>query len=126
MSESNCCAPAAPAATDVEEVFAKPTYRSVREEHDYRVEVLLPGVGRGDVKVAVEDYVLTVTGVRRKAVPENWRALHEELAKPNYRLQLRLHKDIDESRIGATVENGVLTLVLPVREAAKPRTISVA
>ena len=62
---------------------------------------------------------------RRQTLTETARALHEELAKPNYRLQLRLHKDIDESRIGASVDNGFLTLVLPVREAAKPRTISV-
>ena len=127
MSETNCCSPAVPSeATETEEVFAKPRYRAVREDHDYRVEVDLPGVPKGDVKVSVEDLVLTVTGMRRAVTPGGWRALHEELPKPNYRLQLRLHKDIDESRVVANVDSGVLTLVLPIREAAKPRTIEVS
>ena len=55
MTDNNCCSPATrPARVEAEEVFSKPRYRSVREDHDYRVEVFLPGVAKGDVNVSVD------------------------------------------------------------------------
>ncbi len=108
------------------EVFARPGYRSERDTDGYRVEVRLPGVPKKSVEVHVDDGVLTVTGRRSVRVPESWRPIHEELGKPNYQLKLRLGDDVDEDGIGAVVEEGVLSLTLPVREASRPRVVAIA
>lgn len=117
-------APAAPPET--QEVFSSPAYRSRREEHGYRVEVYLPGVKKSGLTVGVEKGVLTVTGRRELSVPEGWRAIHEELDKPNYQLRLRLPEEIDADKISGNLEDGLLTLVLPMREAMRPRAIEIA
>lgn len=103
-----------------------PRYRSRRVEQGYAVTVLVPGVAKGDVEVRVEDGVLTVTAERHDVVPEQWKPLREELVKKSYRLRVTVPEDVDDERIGAAVEDGVLELSLPVRESAKPRVIPVA
>ena len=106
-------------------VFVKPHYRVKSEEHAFELRVVMPGVGKNDVDIALEDSRLRITGRPHREVPREWRPLHEELLKSPYRLELQLHRDIDESGIAAKVEDGILTLKLPLKEAAKPREIAV-
>ena len=103
----------------------RPDYKTERGEDAYRVEVTMPGVGKAGVKVSVDDGVLLIAGTRSDAVPEGWRPLRVELQRPDYRLKLKLTDEIDAEAIRASVEAGVLRLDLPVREAVKPRLISV-
>lgn len=116
--------PSQPTAT-AEESFVRPEYRSWRGEDHFGVEVFLPGVPRDALDVKVEEGVLTVTGRRVDDVPPTWRSIHEELPKPNYRLRLRVHEDVDTEAVSAKVDAGVLRLTLPVKAAAKPRLIPV-
>ncbi len=109
-----------------EQNFARPVYETRRDDDRYTVEISLPGVAKGGVDIAIDDRILTVTGTRKATVPEGWRPVYTELEKPNYRLKLRLGADVDDAKVVANVEAGVLTLTLPVREASKPRSIPVA
>jgi HSP20 family protein len=72
----------------------------------------------------LDDGVLHLTAPRRSTVPENWKPLHRELSDAGYELRLKLNDRVDESRLSAGLEDGVLTLVLPVKETVKPRSIS--
>ncbi len=56
----------------------------------------------------------------------DWKPLYRELSDVNYQLKLKLNVPVEDSKLSAKLEDGVLTLTLPVKEAAKPRTIAVS
>ena len=103
----------------------KPDYRVSRDGHAFTVRVFLPGVGKDAVNLSVDGHVLTIEAERSDRVDPGWKPVFEERDRSGYLLQLKLSPEVDGEGITAGVENGVLTLVLPVAEAAKPRTIPV-
>ena len=109
------------------ERVAEPRYTTRRiDEHTWELGVAVPGVKREDIEISLEDSELEVTAHRRSTVPEAWKALQVERHAPtSYHLELTLGIDVDPERISAKLEDGILTLRLPVAEAAKPRRISV-
>lgn len=125
VAAAECC-DTGTAEFKAEAVFVKPHYTTRKVEGDaWEVGVVVPGVKRDDVRVSLEDKELEVVAHRHHDLPESWRPLNDRGPRPDYRLNLELAVDVDEERISAKLENGILTLRLPVAEAAKPKTISV-
>ena len=85
----------------------------------------MPGVVTDDVKVDLNDNVLTLTGdVKPWENQDESDALVEfEIGK--YYRQFSLSEEIDQERIEAKLDNGVLRLTLPKAEKALPRQIPV-
>lgn len=109
-----------------DEVFVKPRYTTRKVDEDaWEIGVVVPGVKKKDVNVSLEDDVLEIVARRSDVQPEGWRPLNDRGPRPNYRLHLELAVDVDEERISAKLEDGILTLRLPVSEAVKARTISI-
>ena len=121
------CSPrtCAPATTGVTESLRKPRYNVLGSKDAYEVRVELPGVAKGDVKIDLDDNILTLRGERKSNVPEGFKTLHRELSTLSYLLRLRVNTQVDEEKMTAALEDGVLTVRLPVKEAAKPRQIPV-
>jgi HSP20 family molecular chaperone IbpA len=88
-----------------------------------------PGISANDLDISVEKNTLTITGTvpsvakSEQAKGATW-YLHE-LPRGSFRRSLTLPLDVDASKAEATFENGVLRLVLPKAESAKPRHIPV-
>ena len=59
-------------------------------------------------------------------MPEGWRPLRRELTTGDFRLSLRLNVPVNEAKIKASVENGVLDLSLPKADEVKPRKIKIS
>ncbi len=126
MNTTCCDTPPTPAkSAEAARAARRPRYQieTTSEAHTVRVE--LPGVVKEDVRLNLEDGVLSLSAARSRVVPEAWKPLHRELSDAGYELRLRLNDHVDEARLSATLEDGVLTLTLPVKEAAKPRAIAV-
>lgn len=84
----------------------------------------LPGVDPGSLDVGVDGRVLTIRATRSASEDaEEW--LAQERASGTFVRQLTIGNGVDLDGITADYVDGVLTLTLPVAEAAKPRTIQV-
>jgi HSP20 family protein len=99
------------------------------EENDgiFELTAEVPGIDKKDINVEVKDHVLTIRGEKK---------LEEEKKENNYRVCERcygefvrtftLPDNVDADKIEAQYENGVLKLIIPKKEEAKPKEIKVA
>jgi HSP20 family protein len=85
----------------------------------------MPGVKEKDVNITLKDGVLTIMGQVGTDMYAGLRPMYTEYNVGNYYREFILNEDIDESKIGAMLKNGVLELELPKKEKAKPRQIEV-
>lgn len=93
-------------------------------EHDLTLLADMPGVPIGSIDIDLDGEQLTIRG----AVPQQeseGRLLLREYAVGDFYRQFTLSNDIDREKIQASMKDGVLKLVLPKAEAAKPRKITV-
>ncbi len=87
------------------------------------VVVDLPGVGKDNVDVRVEENVLTIKGTPDYEPPAN--LLLGEFNLQGYYRQFQLSDEVNQGRISADSKNGVLTIHLPKAEKSKPKQIKV-
>lgn len=92
----------------------------------YLLTADLPGVDPGSVDVNVDNGTLTISAHRTARSDDGVEWLANERFFGTYRRQLSLGEGVDADKISATYENGVLTVVIPLAEKAKPRRIAVA
>jgi len=96
-----------------------------REGDRFVIEFDLPGVNADSIDLDVERNVLTVRA-ERVARNGDWEPLASERPRGAFSRQLVLGDNLDLDRIEAGYADGVLRLVVPVAERAKPRKIEVA
>jgi len=93
--------------------------------NDYLVRLELPGLAADDVKVSVDDHVLSIAGERKQRHEKDMRYHHLESAHGSFLRRFRLPDDVDEEKLRADFKDGILSLHVPKSEHAKPRTIEV-
>jgi HSP20 family protein len=96
-----------------------------REGDRFVIELDLPGVTRESIDLDVERNVLTVRA-ERIARNGDWETLASERPRGQFSRQLVLGDNLDLEQIEAIYDAGVLRLVVPVAEKAKPRRIEIA
>lgn len=98
----------------------------VETEAAYKVVVDLPGHDPKAIQIQVQDDVLTIQSERKLVEPGKDETVHrsERLGGTSFR-SFSLPSSVDSAKVEAAYENGVLTVVLPKREEARPRTIQV-
>jgi HSP20 family protein len=96
------------------------------ETHDLVLKAELPGMTREDIEVIVENSTLVLKGNKTfdaAVKEENYRRV--ERTHGTFHRSFTLPNTVDASKVTADYKNGVLTVKLPFREEAKPRTINV-
>lgn len=102
----------------------------LREDNDQvRVQVDLPGVRKEDIQVTLEDGLLSISGKREaehQAQDQRAGWLRVERAWGSFERHVRLGELADVAGVKAEHKDGVLTVTVPKKEAAKPRTITIS
>jgi len=94
-------------------------------EQALTVVMEMPGVEKQNVEVTVENDVLSVTGRIDFAKYEALQPVYTEYNVGHYARSFQLSSKIDQGKISADLNEGVMTLVLPKAKEAKPRKINV-
>lgn len=110
-------------ATRAEDRYVAPAVDIYETPEELVLVADLPGVGKDDLEVRVEEDVLTIRATPKHSAPAEvvWR----EFELPNFFRQFELSEVIDQEKISADFKHGVLTLHLPKAEKARPRKIDV-
>jgi HSP20 family protein len=85
----------------------------------------LPGVDPGSIEVTVEKNVLSVAAERGWSPEEGDRVVLTERPQGRFQRKLYLSDNLNTDAVEANYEHGVLSLRIPVSEAAKPRRVEV-
>jgi HSP20 family protein len=99
---------------------------AVRREQDVLLRFDLPGIDPDSIDVTVDRGVLTVSAQRNEEYAEGEKPFIRERVMGSFTRRLRLADTVDADAIGATFDAGVLTVVVPVAETAKPRKVEIA
>ncbi|MCA9597788.1 MAG: Hsp20/alpha crystallin family protein [Myxococcales bacterium] len=89
------------------------------------LEAELPGVKQDDLKITLLQDVVTIAGERRTNAPEGYGVQRQERAPFRFNRSYSLPAKVDPEKVGAKLNDGVLTLTLEKAPEVKPRQISV-
>lgn len=96
------------------------------EKEAIRITAEVPGVRPQDVKISLEGNVLTVHGQKQQRAEERTERVHRyERTYGEFERTFSLPTSVDANKISASYEHGILTIMLPKAEQARPREIQV-
>ena len=94
-------------------------------DHELVLKAELPDMAREDIDITVENGVLTIKGQKRLGDVKEEQFHHVERRYGAFSRSFSLPQTVDPNKVGAEYKHGVLTVRLPLREEAKPRSIKV-
>lgn len=93
----------------------------------YLIKGEIPGVKKEDVKVTIQDGMLTIQGERKQEKEEKGKKFHRiECSYGSFARSFRVPSDADENSVKAEFKDGMLNITLAKSEKAKPKSINVS
>jgi len=99
----------------------------VAEQNDATVVVAeIPGVAKDQLSIKLDKDVLTIGGERKPTdLPENSRWIRSETNRGRFTRSVQLSHPVKSEEISAELSNGILRVVLPKAENARPREVTI-
>jgi len=95
-------------------------------EHELVLKAELPDLERSDIDITVDKGTLTIKGEKKHSTEVKEEQFHRiERRYGTFSRSFSLPTTVDPGKVSADYKNGVLTVKLPLREEAKPRSIKV-
>ena len=91
----------------------------------FTITALLPGVNPEDLDIQIVNEIVTISGELRADREEDANYLLTERPSGKFHRVLTLPTPLDANKVEADLENGILTLVIPKADEAKPHTIKI-
>jgi HSP20 family protein len=121
--------PAAQANGDKEAMTVaewSPLVDITEDDKEYVIKAELPELKKEDVKISVQDNVISISGERRSEKEEKNKKYHRvERQYGRFVRSFTLLEDCDGTKVAAEYKDGVLKVRLPKSEKAKPKSIEV-
>lgn len=115
-----------PSSTGLFDRSVSPAIDVIEGEQAYSVLCELPGLCQNDIDVSVESNVITIKGEKKTENKEkNGKFFRKESWSGTFQRTLPLPATVDVEKIDASLKDGILTVVLPKKEEAKPKQITV-
>jgi len=93
----------------------------------YSIKVELPGLEKDDVKISLEQNVLTLSGEKKDEETKENESFHrKEIRYGWFERSFNLPGDVDGNKIKARMKKGVLTIQIPKKASAKPKKIPIS
>ena len=97
-----------------------------RDGDRYVVNADLPGIDPGSIDVDLDGNVLTIRAQRTAETRDGAQWIAQERPAGSFYRQFTLGEGLDTEAISASYEHGVLSILIPVSERAKPRKIAIS
>jgi len=111
---------------EMPEVEWSPRVDISETENDYILQADLAGLTKDDIKITLDNDVLTLKGEKKAETREEGKIYHlNERAYGKFVRSFRMNTPIVKDKIDASFKDGVLTLTLPKVEEAKPKEIEI-
>ncbi|MGA2562364.1 MAG: Hsp20/alpha crystallin family protein [Steroidobacteraceae bacterium] len=94
-------------------------------DNEVHVYLFAPGLDAKAFNISIQQNLLLVGGSRKLPVKEKATYFRQERFDGEFRRVITLPEDVDPERVEAKYRDGVLQIVLPRRETAKPRQIQI-
>ncbi len=107
---------------------ASPSVNILRDEEEYKVELIAPGLCRENYDIQVNDDILNVKAEKPQADPEKTRYERREYYTRDFERSFVLPKNVKQDEISASCSDGILTIHVPMRKEdnkEKRRTIEI-
>jgi HSP20 family molecular chaperone IbpA len=105
-------------------VFAPPI-DIIETKNELRMYVDMPGVQKDSINIMIDKGVLTISGNLADQPFEDKQLIYQEYEIGDYQRSFTLTDTINQDKIEANYKHGVLEMILPKAEQAKPKTITV-
>ena len=106
--------------------YSAPSCEVSEKGNHYIMKFDLPGVYKDDVKVAIDKNQMTVTAERREEKKSaDDKSIMSEISYGTYQRTFTMPTPLDEKKVEAKFENGVLTVTLPKAETSQAKQIPV-
>lgn len=109
--------------TRASERYLKPAVDIIETENGLTLVADIPGATKGTLDINVDKGILTVNAPVSRCLPG--RPVYTEFECAHYYRQFSIPETLDHEKAKADFSNGVLTLKVPMAEAAKPRKIEI-
>lgn len=96
-------------------------------EEAYEIKAEIPGLKKEDIKISLEEGLLTLQGEKKEEKEKEKRNYHRvERVYGAFHRSFRLPREIEAGKIKACYEDGILSVVIPKSEKLKPKEIAVS
>lgn len=104
---------------------AAPRTNLYENGENFEVWAEVPGLEKDDLNVKIQGNYLEISGSRKSDAPDGFNVHKSERGTGSFSRSFTLPADVDSTRTEATLKDGILHLVLPKSEAAKPKKIKI-
>lgn len=102
-----------------------PSVNIKENEEGFEVEMAIPGMDKGDFKIELNQDVLTISSEKKveNEVKEGEHFTRREFSYQSFSRSFTLPNTVDNEKINAKYENGILSVAIPKREEVRPKPV---
>lgn len=98
----------------------------VDPDYSWKLEVALAGWNKDSINVSIENGVLIVEGKNEIRCGDHpWKLVHGRIKNSNFTKRFRISNKLDIEKANVKFVDGILTIIIPAKEEAKPRQLTI-